>query len=1498
MTRLPVRTAQRYALWRRGVGGGGGDGGGGDNSYLADAQWTGREATADADTRKTFVSTVAPPPAGKEWRTCRTSSLAAISGTPANYLAISGGTFVVMSLTGITYSWLSTGLFDPGSPAYTRLVLTDIGDDSGASAVWASDYRLFIVSNTPAPPAWTWADTGVEEITATFGTLDGRGRSISGGRYRIDGGAWVSFTGTSPIVVGGLTGLTQTLGIQLQNANGFSGETIQDVSSASAPTLSATATRVGNTITFEILSVTGDPTPLVSLPVVTLDGVNVRGAVTGSGPWQYIVPTNAAAQTVDWTMEAVNVVSTADVVSSLVIEGSETTSTSAAAFGQTLTVTGSIVSGPTMDGAVWIIVPPEGLEVLSRSTAAATDGGLAINGSMKNPQRGLTSAVPPQGLDARLASYDAGLNLTFPHTFVAGDVLVCGVGQPGVTPAEHRRGVLRKNVPVFYFVAADPGPNWFAPAASGWTGRGMPQGYTLDVEPILDDLMEIGGPWMRSVSGMGMPSIATILDKFCRFEIGKGMTWSTISDGGYEGLTSYQAGDATSNYDRSLKQWSDAADIALMSNALTRDQKRQILIAKISKGIQEYDAAAGSGASNKHGDGGHHASNLTNVIAALHYTGRTSALTTLKATLPSNLLVQAFAFTAGEVTDVTVPHSDPAKPYSSRIRTITSVVGNRIGISVNRAGGDPTQMNLTQTRITRVSDSAAATVTLTIGGTINGLTTEIFVDIDAQPGSPFLVGQDVSFLPAQAISIGDFDYRVGVIPPEVAWTTYCPSYLAVYRGFYFGAGPLMYARNLGVWSSDWDAFQGYTERAALDNVPTAANDYGSDFNSPFDNTATGILVENFWNAYKSAIVPSLAVAPAFTANPVITGNKRSGQVLTSGGETFTGTPTPTVTRQWKRGAANIGTGAATYTQVDADVGIVLECVTTLTNSAGSVSYTASAGSMTLYAPLAYALLDSFDALGSRTVSSPVAQSIVGPVVEGTGALALTLNGNQNPSISNPNIGVAEAPAAWNRLAYCIDLGDDATESAISNVRPALTTNSVTYTEQTDPVATALGFSFHHSARGKRWKGLQAGHMRQTSWAGAPLTGAASGTKAFNIGPQQPANSNYNSKIKVDAFVRVVGDYKPLVCLTYDDVNTRQRSDLIPILSARGLVATGYLCQSLLGTGTKLTLAEALAMKNSFGWAWCLDSGPSDEPLTMHATVAAAIAQLNALRDTAIASGLSTAADGKHICYSYGARGYNEKPRAVTLIANGTATLTVSGLLAWGNNLVAGCVVKGLDAGTNPVILSSPTQSTIVVDRTVASGTYSATVCANDLGLATTCDGSANVTVATAGLFPGQLMTGRDVPANTTVVTVGSGTITVSNNVPATCARASFFHTTGEYGLNKMEDALIAAGYLSARVNVAGTTNTAYGLDIRQAMQMGSFALDSSTADATAAIATIAKAIESGNDLWTYSHYNATQNNAHFTAVADYLQARVAANALDVVTVTEGMRRISLRSGFA
>lgn len=100
-----------------------------------------------------------------------------------------------------------------------------------------------------------------------------------------------------------------------------------------------------------------------------------------------------------------------------------------------------------------------------------------------------------------------------------------------------------------------------------------------------------------------------------------------------------------------------------------------------------------------------------------------------------------------------------------------------------------------------------------------------------------------------------------------------------------------------------------------------------------------------WRFWPAAITVAaiVAVPPANTDAPVVSGSLVQGSTLSTTNGTWTGDPTITFTYQWRRGSTDIsGATAATYATVLADVGENISCRVTGTNGAGSSSATSAA----------------------------------------------------------------------------------------------------------------------------------------------------------------------------------------------------------------------------------------------------------------------------------------------------------------------------------------------------------------------------------------------------------------------------------------------------------------------------------------------------------------------------------------------------------------------------
>lgn len=119
------------------------------------------------------------------------------------------------------------------------------------------------------------------------------------------------------------------------------------------------------------------------------------------------------------------------------------------------------------------------------------------------------------------------------------------------------------------------------------------------------------------------------------------------------------------------------------------------------------------------------------------------------------------------------------------------------------------------------------------------------------------------------------------------------------------------------------------------------------------NAVTGrlVLLEHVLDAYgrapsptptASASITAVAGLPTFTRAPAISGSATVGSTLTVVDGAATGSPVPTISRQWYRGTTAIsGAIDLTYVTVTADIGSAITCVNTATSGTNTATSTST-----------------------------------------------------------------------------------------------------------------------------------------------------------------------------------------------------------------------------------------------------------------------------------------------------------------------------------------------------------------------------------------------------------------------------------------------------------------------------------------------------------------------------------------------------------------------------
>jgi hypothetical protein len=151
-------------------------------------------------------------------------------------------------------------------------------------------------------------------------------------------------------------------------------------------------------------------------------------------------------------------------------------------------------------------------------------------------------------------------------------------------------------------------------------------------------------------------------------------------------------------------------------------------------------------------------------------------------------------------------------------------------------------------------------------------------------------------------------------------------------------------------------------------------------------------------ANKGVLVPP-AVPPANVDVPNVSQN---GSVLNCTDGNWTGEPT-SYAFQWKRGATNVGTNAASYTVVAADVGATLTCVVTATNAHGSTVAPASNG-VVVTTPPAWTPAR---LRGGQIVDTVAFLASINAITNGS--MAITINGNVVQGVLTDFSGLGTMP---------------------------------------------------------------------------------------------------------------------------------------------------------------------------------------------------------------------------------------------------------------------------------------------------------------------------------------------------------------------------------------------------------------------------------------------------------------------------------------------------------
>ena len=177
----------------------------------------------------------------------------------------------------------------------------------------------------------------------------------------------------------------------------------------------------------------------------------------------------------------------------------------------------------------------------------------------------------------------------------------------------------------------------------------------------------------------------------------------------------------------------------------------------------------------------------------------------------------------------------------------------------------------------------------------------------------------------------------------------------------------------------------------------------ADIGSAVTCIVAGTNIGGSATATSNSITPT-AIAPSNSVAPVISGSTPVGSTLTTTDGTWTGTPTPTFTYQWYRGASSIGGAtASTYVTIIADTSLAITCQVTGTNIGGSATATSNSITPTaVVTPFAFtAKTDNTGVSTSTQFKLPLTTSTgLNAVVDWGDATTSTITSHTSPDITH------------------------------------------------------------------------------------------------------------------------------------------------------------------------------------------------------------------------------------------------------------------------------------------------------------------------------------------------------------------------------------------------------------------------------------------------------------------------------------------------------------------
>lgn len=512
-----------------------------------------------------------------------------------------------------------------------------------------------------------------------------------------------------------------------------------------------------------------------------------------------------------------------------------TAQTRVAVASSTFTLDDVYENGVTDDGFAYVVAPL-GLTVETLTPAEDSSDHL-VNGAQISPDIATGQSVT--GYNEWSTLYNASAKASFPAAVAAEGSVLQGLPSTQGQSASETYGLFSEtNAIQLVDAAPTPSHTLFSPGVIDWTGRTSRSFYDLDIDTLLNSFPQMSGASIASI----MPEFTTFLEQLQRPNLIRAQVFNSVSTGHMRhSITESYPNDPQDLYGRYTSQIPDVTGGFLCTDLIRQDQKRKLLIASISQGIQILDPMENEPKVVGRNGGIWQQYQLFVMLALKAMERPTSDIFD---SVPGNL-AQPFVVTQTMIDNWWGPHTDDTGPWQTRLTTLSAVSGDGLSVTYDPAGPNNATgyyATFTGQKLVRASDGAEAEIT---GYTNYNEGVQAGADLVLDTAIPGLTTSDEVYIkPAYTPTAGEVDWNIGAgqdITPAGQMAMYIPAANAPYRALWRLAGQLYTARALGL------------QEAAFDPAFTYAGmciDGTRGFPVPWDN---GTVAKAFITAQRSAI---------------------------------------------------------------------------------------------------------------------------------------------------------------------------------------------------------------------------------------------------------------------------------------------------------------------------------------------------------------------------------------------------------------------------------------------------------------------------------------------------------------------------------------------------------------------------------------------------------------------------------------------------------------------